>query len=146
MGHGNIKNTKTIEDALVNNSAISSFNEKITKLGFTPNSLPDVLAGFIVLNLQAVTGKNVSDHIKGALKYRDDLKLAMQKSDKINDWDNARRQKVCESMALYASMAIGATEVNRDEKVIQNIRQTAINITGIDIINFTLTDEGFKKK
>ena len=143
MGKGNQSRTQIILSALKSEDAIQKFDDLLKKYGFDPRNMADVLAAYILLNWQIITGNEATQHLKGVYIYRDAMRGAMSANKTVMDWDNRKRQQICQRMALYAFIAGSA---GRDEKTLSGINRKVQEICGANVKDYILTDTGFKKQ
>lgn len=146
IAHGDMTKARTLENLLTKTEAVNNFNATLKKYTLTPGSLPDVLAGVVMVFWQVINNKMPGSPVNGIIIYRNELAASMRSNKKVLEWNDMKRQRVCESMALYANMAQGATQTAMTPAALQHIRETASNITGIDVAKYDFTDAGLRKK
>ena len=153
MAEGDNAKIATDSSLLVNGNLLGEFNSLLHKYGFNSNNIGDVFAAYVILSWQAATGGDAAKSPKGIEIFRKAVQSSLASNENISQFSDGQKQQMAETIAYIATLVTLANQElvkKGDTKAIagarQNMRQLTLSATGIDVFNYTLTQEGFVVK
>ena len=140
-------------DMLVKGDLLGKFDNLLRQYGFDSHNLADVFTAYIILSWQAATGGDASKYPNGIQVFRKTIHASFSNNDNTRNFTNEQKQETSETISYIATLiTLGHQDLKRkgDANVLlqfhQNIRNTVMASTGIDVTKYTLTQAGFYLK
>lgn len=150
MSQGDASKSRAIADVLSKNNVLGGFDQLLRKYGFNSHNLGDVFTAYVVLTWEAATGGDATQYPNGIQAFRKNMQSTMAGNNNLLQLSDAQKQETAETLSY---MAILANATNQElvkkgdtqtlNQVRENLRQTALQLTGVDISQLALSNAGF---
>lgn len=132
------------------NIFFNDFAAMLAAGGYSPNSLPDVVTGYLVISWEVVTGGDARPYANGFRILRDKVAALMAQDSKITRASSAERQKTAETLTITAmASALSRNSLRQQGKAAElaklqaAVRQAVMAQQGVDLATVNFTNDGF---
>lgn len=150
MANGDQTKIQSNADMLVNRELLNKFDQLLKQYGFNSHNLADVVCAFTILSWQAATGGDAAKYPAGIGIFRRNMLTSLGNNADVRNFNEAQRQELGETIAYIAILITLANQdpaTRNNEQALAQLRQNAqaaaLKFTGMDVTQYTLTQQGF---
>ncbi|AOJ71648.1 MULTISPECIES: DUF6683 family protein [Burkholderia] len=152
LAHGDASRRDEAKRVVEQGELLEAFERVASRRAFDRRNLGDVFAAYVVMSWEVVNGEDARGRQAGVDALRAKSSATLVRDDRIRAMSDADKQRLAETLAYLAMIAVTAqNDLRRSgnapalEQLRDGVRQSTRKMIGIDVKGLRLTENGLTR-